>query len=146
MSFIRLIAGRHIFACGIFAALLLPGAAVAADEFPFDQQLILDAAPMRPGKRMPMLSVAPNGDATIGLWCKSVSARVELSDATIRIEPGPLPDALPEMMGNGQCTPERIQADQDLLGLLSQVTSWQERDGAIVLAGQTTLKFRPASN
>ena len=146
MSFIRLIAGRHIFACGIFAALLLTGAAVAADEFPFDQQLILDAAPMRPGKRMPMLSVAANGDATIGLWCKSVNARVELSDATIRIEPGPLPDALPEMMGNGQCTPERMQADQDLLALLSQVTSWQERGGAVVLAGPATLKFRPASN
>ena len=148
MRFIRLILARRAFICGIFAAGLLLEfvPAMAADPFPFDQELLLDAAPMRPGKRMPILTVAPDGKAAIDLWCKSVTAQVELSDAGIKIEPGPLPDALPEMMGNGQCTPERMQADQDLLTVFTQVTSWRSQGSALVLEGPTKLKFRPASN
>lgn len=148
MRLFRPILARRAFVCGIFAAgLLLESVpAMAADPFPFDQELLLDAAPMRPGKRMPILTVAPDGKAAIDLWCKSVTAQVELSDAGIKIEPGPLPDALPEMMGTGQCTPERMQADQDLLTVISQVTSWRSQGGALVLEGPTKLKFRPASN
>ena len=52
--------------------------AVPAEEFPFDQEFLLDAAPMRPGKRMPILLVEPNGNAKIDLWCKSVPARENL--------------------------------------------------------------------
>jgi heat shock protein HslJ len=149
MSFTRLIAGRRNFACGLAVAVLLalaPGLGWAADPFPFDQELILDAAPMRPAKRMPTLNVAPDGNASIGLWCKTVTARVELSDAGVRIEPGPLPEALPEMMGNGQCSAQRLLADQDMLDALAQVTAWRAQGGAVVLAGPKLLKFRPATN
>lgn len=142
MSVIRLIASA--FACGFLAATIVP--AMAAEQFPFDQNLVLDAAPMRPGKRMPMLTVAENGDATIALWCKTVSARVELADAAVKIEPGPLPEALPDMMGNGQCTPQRMEADEALLAKLAQVAAWRAQGGAIVLEGPATLKFRPPSN
>ena len=142
MGFIRLVASA--FACGLLAAAIVP--AMAAEQFPFDQDLVLDAAPMRPGKRMPMLTVAATGDATIGLWCKTVSAHVEFTDAAVKIEPGPLPEALPEMMGNGQCTPQRVEADEALLAKLAQVTAWRVQGGAIVLEGSATLKFRAASN
>jgi len=142
MRLIRLVASA--FACGFLAAAIVP--AIAGEQFPFDQDLILDAAPMRPGKRMPMLTVAASGDATIGLWCKTVSARVEIADAAIKIEPGPLPEALPEMMGNGQCTPQRMEADEALLAKLAQVTAWHIQGGAIVLEGPAPLKFRAASN
>ena len=118
----------------------------AADQFPFDQELVLDAAPMRPAKRVPILTVAANGDATIDLWCKTVTARVELSDTTIKIEPGPLPEGLPDMIGNGQCTPERMQADQDLLAVITQVNSWRTQGSALVLVGLTTLKFRASDH
>jgi heat shock protein HslJ len=118
----------------------------AATPFPFDQELVLDAAPIRPAKRMPVLNVEPNGDARIDLWCKTVSAHVELSDDVIKIESAPLPEALPEMMGNGQCTPERMQADQDLLAALAQVTEWRLQGGALDLAGPTPLKFRPSDH
>lgn len=101
---------------------------------------------MRPGKRMPSLTVAANGDATIDLWCKTVSARVELADETIKIEPGLLPEALPAMMGAGQCTPQRMRADEDILAVLAQVTAWCQQGGALVLVGPTTLKFRAATN
>lgn len=121
-------------------------AAAPADQFPFDQEFLLDAAPMRPGKRMPILLVEPNGNAKIDLWCKSVSARVEISDTAMKIEPSPLPEGLPEMLSVGQCTPERVQADQELLTTLTQVTGWQRQNGGIVLVGPTALKFRPSDH
>ena len=149
MPFIRLIAGRRLFARGAATIGLMVIAATigrAAEPFPFDQELMLDAAPMRPAKRMPTLNVAPNGDAAIGLWCKTVTARVELSDAGVRIEPGPLPEAMPEMMGNGQCSAQRMQADQDMLAALAEITAWRSNGNAIVLTGPKTFKFRPAMN
>jgi heat shock protein HslJ len=148
MSFFRQIVARRAFVCGVFAAgLALSSVPVrAAGEFPFDRELLLDAAPMKPGKRMPMLTVAPNGDASFDLWCKTVTAHVEVSDAAIKIEPGALPEALPEMMGNGQCTPQRLQADQDLLAAVAQVTAWRNQGSALALEGPKILKFKPASN
>lgn len=149
MTITRLIAGWHIIACAAFAAGLLllacdPGR--AADQFPFDQELVLDAAPLRPAKRVPILTVTPDGKATIDLWCKSVGGKVEIADTAIKIEADPLLEALPDMMSDGQCTSQRLQADQDLLAALVQVTSWRMQDGALVLAGAKPLKFRPASN
>jgi heat shock protein HslJ len=149
-----LMVGKHLrkgLRCLALCSLTLTVAALgqtgqAADQFPFDRELLLDAAPMRPAKRVPILTVAANGDATIDLWCKTVSARVELADATIKIEPGALPEALPAMMGADQCTPQRMRADEDMLATLAQMTTWRHQDGALVLDGPKTLKFRAATN
>lgn len=138
-----------VFLRGVAAAvsLLFVCAAVkAAEPFPFDRELMLDAAPMRPGKRMPILTVEANGEARIDLWCRTVSARMEIADMAIKIEAGPLPEDLPAVQGAGQCTPERMQADGDLLAALAQVTGWRREDDAIVLVGATPLRFRPATN
>ena len=133
---------------GLAAVLLLLtcGARAPGELFPFDQEFLLDAEPMRPGKRMPILTIKPNGDARIDLWCRTVPARVEISDAAIKIDSGPLPEGLPEMMSAGQCTPERIQADDELLGALIQVTGWRRQGDGIVLEGPKTLKFRPSDH
>jgi hypothetical protein len=130
----------------IVLSILAWSAAVPADQFPFDQEFLLDAAPMRPGKQMPILFIEPNGNAKIDLWCKSVPARVDISDTAMKIEPGPLPEGLPEMLSAGQCSPERMQADQDLLAVLAQVSGWQRQNEGIVLLGPTTLKFRPSDH
>ena len=135
---------RGVAAIGL--SLLACGAAAPAEPFPFDQEILLDAAPMRPGKRMPILLVEPNGNAKIDLWCKAVSARVTISDMSMKIEPESLPEELPEMLSAGQCTPERVQADQELLATLTQVTGWQRQNGNIVLLGPTELKFRPSDH
>lgn len=135
---------RGVAAIGL--SLLACGAAAPAEQFPFDQEILLDAAPMRPGKRMPILLVEPNGNAKIDLWCKAVSARVTISDMSMKIEPELLPEELPEMLSAGQCTPERVQADQELLATLTQVTGWQRQNGNIVLLGPTELKFRPSDH
>lgn len=126
--------------------LLACGAAVAADTFPFDRELLLDAAPMRPGKRMPVLSVEPDGNARIDLWCRTVSARVEISDTAIKIEAGPLPEDMPTMQSAGQCTPERVQADEEFLATLTQMTGWRRAGDGIILEGPKSLKFRASDH
>jgi heat shock protein HslJ len=146
MRVIHLNAGRQIFACAALAVILSSGLATAADQFPFDQELLLDAAPMRPAKRMPILTVEPNGNAKIDLWCRTVPARVEISDATIKIEAGPLPEDLPAMQSAGQCTPERMQADEEMLAALVQVTGWRREGEGVVLEGSRELKFRASDH
>ena len=121
-------------------------AGVSAETFPFDRELLLDAPPMRPGKRMPILAVEPNGNARIDLWCRTVPARVEISDAAIKIEAGPLPEEMPAMQSAGQCTPERIQADEEFLATLTQVTGWRRAGDGIVLEGPKPLKFRASDH
>jgi hypothetical protein len=64
----------------------------------------------------------------------------------MKIEPESLPEELPEMLSAGQCTPERVQADQELLATLTQVTGWQRQNGNIVLLGPTELKFRASDH
>ena len=130
---------------GALAALFLILAcapSVSADSFPYDRELLLDAAPMRPGKRMPILTVEENGTARIDLWCRTVPAHVEIANSTIKIEPGPLPEDLPAMQSAGQCTPERVKADEEILAAFSQVTSWRRQGENIVLEGTTTLRLR----
>jgi hypothetical protein len=103
--------------------LLICGTGAAGEPFPFGQELLLDAAPMRPGKRMPILTVEANGDARIDLWCRTVPARVEVADMAIKIEAAPLPEELPAMQGAGQCTPERIKADEEMLAKFRPATN-----------------------
>ena len=72
---------RRVSLRGALAAvclLLICGAGAAAEPFPFGQELLLDAAPMRPGKRMPILTVEANGDSRIDLWCRTVPSRVDI--------------------------------------------------------------------
>ena len=148
MTAIRLIAGRPAIAWCVLAAGLLTTwiPSRAAEPFPFDRELLLDARPMPPVKRVPVLLVAPNGAATIDLWCQTVQGGVQLSDGAMRIEPGPLPDGLPRYMSDGQCMPERMQADQEVLTELAQVTGWRAHGDAVVLRGPTTLTFRLSSH
>ena len=83
---------RDVLRHGAAAVLVLLSVCVggiAAEPFPFGQELLLDAAPMRPGKRMPILTVEANGDARIDLWCRTVPARVQFTDMAMKIEAAP---------------------------------------------------------
>ena len=151
MKFTRLTKGSRRVAClaAVLSACLLssPDAGRAADvRFPFDRELLLDAAPMRPNKRIPSLTIAANGSAVIDLWCRSVAGRAELDETTIAIVPGELPQTPPQRMSVGQCTPARMQADEDMLAALTAVTAWRREGSGIVLAGAKLMRFRPATN
>jgi hypothetical protein len=49
-------------------------------------------------------------------------------------------------MVDGQCSDARMQADQETLAALSQVTGWQRQGQAVLLLGPRALKFRPSDN
>lgn len=127
-------------------SVLLSGPGHAAEEFPFDRVLLLDVAPMRPLKRVPILTVQENGSATVELWCRTANARVQISGEAIRIETAPLPEALPQYMSSGQCSDVRVQADNEMLEALTQVTEWRRRGDGVVLIGATQMPFRASSH
>ncbi len=143
-----LIGGLRRLLLGAAAALVVISASSSAQApFPFGRELVLDAAPIQKGKRMPAITVAENGAIAIDLWCKSVTGQAEFNENAVKIAAEPLPEALPQMMGRDQCTPARIQADQDLLAALMQATSWRMQGEAVVLdGGPKAMKFRPATN
>jgi hypothetical protein len=146
MTAMRFLRGGLGRACFVVAALLAAGAVAAAQEFPFDREMILDTKRLGGLKRLPILTVEPNGKAVIDLWCQTVQGRVEIADSTIKIEAAPLPEGLPSMMVAGQCSPERMQADQDLIAALTQATEWRWQNGTVVLTGPQTLRFRASSH
>ena len=112
--------------------------AQASEPFPFGSELMLDAAPMRGSKRVPILQIEENGAASIDLWCASVRAQATIGGDTISI--------VPETPQPAQCTPERQSGDDNLLAALSQVTNWKRRGDVVELIGATTLRFRLMTN
>jgi len=122
----------------LFCLLLAPPLAAAGDAFPFGTTLMLDVAPMRRSKRIPMLEIAENGAASIDLWCASARAQAVVADGSISISPGELQ--------NSQCEPDRQALDAELLAALTQVTNWRRQGDVIELLGVTPLRFRPMTN
>ena len=132
--------GSMRFACGLFAfAFAMAAAAAPASEpFPFGTALMLDAAPMRGSKRIPMIEIQENGMASIDLWCASARAQATVGDNSITIAPGDLQSP--------QCDPERQSRDEKLLAALAQVTNWRRNGELIELLGAIPLRFRLMTN
>lgn len=116
----------------------LVSAVASEGAFPFDRELMLDTAPMRGSKRIPILEIAENGTASIQLWCASVRGQANVGADSITIVAGEAPPA--------QCAPERQSCDENLLAVLAQATNWRRRGDVIELLGATTLRFRLMSN
>ena len=49
-------------------------------------------------------------------------------------------------MNDEPCTPERAQADEDMIAALSGVTNWGMRDDVVTFTGARPLRFRAATN
>lgn len=115
------------------------GAAFALERsFPDDGLLTLEAKPMKGSKRVPILQIDARNEASIELWCNTVPAQLVLADNTITIILGSPTEK--------QCDPDRMQADQDLLEALQQVTTWRRQDDLLVLQGERSLRFHLSSN
>jgi hypothetical protein len=132
--------GLTRFVCGLFAFAFAMGIAPApaSEPFPFGTALMLDAAPLRGSKRIPMIEIQENGMASIDLWCASARAQAIVGDNSITIAPGDL--------HSPQCDPERQSRDEKLLAVLAQVTNWRRTGELIELLGATPLRFRLMTN
>jgi heat shock protein HslJ len=124
--------------CALALAGIAALPALAQAEFPFERDLVLDARPMRGSKRVPVLAVSSDGQAQIDLWCKRGKGQATIVGDTITIAPG--------AMNDEPCTPERAQADEDMLAALSQATHWSMRGDVVTLTGAKALRFRAATN
>ena len=124
--------------CVAFVLALILTSAAQAQQFPYDRDLVLDARPMRGGKRVPVLSVDASGRAQIDLWCKRGKGQAVIAGGTITI--------IVSSMADETCTPERAQADEQMILALSQVTTWSLRGDVVTFNGGAPLRFRTASH
>jgi heat shock protein HslJ len=100
------------------------GAASASDqEFPFDSELLYDARPMKGSKQIPSMDIGPRGQASIKLWCNTVTGQFVVVEGTVTILTGPKTER--------QCPAERMRGDEEMLSALTRVTNWR-RDGTVV--------------
>jgi heat shock protein HslJ len=115
------------------------GPSLAAERsFPFDSELMLDARPMKGSKRVPVIGIGRNGEATIDLWCNSIEGQIVVIDSTISVMTGAKTDR--------QCDSARMLGDADLLAALQQATSWSRAGDVVTLRGAKTLRFRQPTN
>ncbi len=127
----------YCLTCVVLSAAIWP--ALASDAaFPFDRELMLDAAPMRGSKRIPSLEIAENGVASIRLWCTSARAQANVGAGSMTIVPGQVQSA--------PCAAERQSGDDSLLAALAGVTNWRRQGDVIELLGARTLRFRLMTN
>ena len=123
--------------CAVTAT--LAGPALASEQgFPFARELILDVAPMRGSKRVPIIEIAENGAATIQLWCASTRGQVSVDQDSITIVADQAPPT--------PCEPKRQTRDDSLLAGLALVTGWRRQGDVIEFLGATKLRFRLMTN
>ena len=116
-------------------AIALAAAAPAhAQNFPFDQEMLLEVKPLPGSRRVPMLEVHPDGKASVDMWCHSAVARFTITGNAIKIE---FVSAKPE-----NCTPERIELDQAMAKAMLEITQWRRTNDIVELVGSTTFRFR----
>jgi heat shock protein HslJ len=134
---LRRLVGRAL-RWALAGATLMSIPVTAQSAFPFDHELLLDAAPMRGGKKLPSLDITSDGRAEIALWCNTVQAQLVIAGDTITILTG--------SPTGRQCEPERMRADDDMLAALTQATNWRRDGDTLVLTGGRPLRFLLQTN
>jgi hypothetical protein len=124
-------------------ALMLASIAVvrearAESEFPFGMEMTLDAPPQRGSKRVPDLDIGDNGEVVLELWCKGGKGQFSIAGDTVIFVAGPMEDR--------SCSPDKAQADDDLVAALTEATTWRRQGDSVSFIGTRTLKFRINTN
>jgi META domain len=129
---------RAALAATFAAAGLLANPAGADEGFPFGFEMTLDTLPQGGSKRIPTLEIGDNGEARLDLWCKTGTGQFSVAGNTVIFVPGQLQDR--------DCPPARAQADDDLIGALSEATTWRRRGDQVLFAGTRPLRFHINTN
>lgn len=129
---------RRILNCGLaalvpFAAAFGAVPAQAQEEFPFGFVMTLDAARMPGSKRIPSIEIGDSGEVILELWCDGGKGQFSVAGNTIVFVPG--------AMENRNCSPERAQADKDLLAALGDTTTWRRQGDQVTFTGSKSLRF-----
>ena len=130
---------RHAaFGLAIAAGVIGTKAAAVANEFPFGLEMTLEAKPQRGSKKIPTLEIGDRGEATLDLWCKAGKGQFSVANDSVIFVPG--------VMEDRGCSPERAQADDELLNALSAAATWKRQGDFVSFVGATTLRFRLNTN
>jgi heat shock protein HslJ len=120
-------------------AVLSPATAVRTQSgFPYDRDLVFEARPMPGSKRVPILAFSPDGKMQIDLWCKRGEGQATVANGVLTITVG--------TMNDEPCSPERTQADEEMLAALAAVTGISLNGDIVTLTGAKPLRFRAATN
>jgi heat shock protein HslJ len=140
LRFLNSTMGFVLFAGAVATSIAFaPRCALAQNGFPFDQDLTLEAAPMRGSKRIPSLQIGRNGDVIVELWCKGTRGQFAVANDTVIFVPGPVEDR--------NCPADRAQADDAVLAALADAATWRWQGDVLVLAGsRQQLRFRLNTN
>jgi heat shock protein HslJ len=133
----------YVWRCGVALLACFFGAMAAADAaergFPYNSELMMDAKPMRGSKRVPMLVIRAQGEATIEGWCNDVKAQFVVAGDTLTILTGASTEQ--------QCPAERMRADEELMAVIMDITHWRREGDLLTLrGGKTPLRFRTMTN
>jgi hypothetical protein len=130
---------RHGAAFFVAVMTMLVVTVVQADSgFPFGTEMTLDAAALPGSKRIPTLEIGENGEAVLDLWCKSGKGQFSVANDTVIFLAG-------TMEGRG-CTPAKAQADDALIGMLSEAMTWKRQGDFVSFVGAKTIRFRINTN
>ncbi len=120
--------------CAVFLMFGLWSTPISAQSFPYDQEMLLEAKPLPGSRRVPMMEIQSNGRASVDLWCHSAVAEIAVSGNELKIN---FVSAKPE-----NCTPDRIELDQQMAKALLEVTGWRRKNDIVEFVGPTTFRFR----
>jgi hypothetical protein len=113
-------------------------AVAVANEFPFGLEMTLEARPQPGSKKIPTLEIGDHGEAVLDLWCKAGKGQFSVANDTVIFVPGTMEDR--------GCSPERAQADDELLNALSAAATWKRQGDFVSFVGATTVRFRLNTN
>jgi hypothetical protein len=119
---------------GVAAIVFVVAAPADAQNFPYDQEMLLEVKPLPGSRRVPMIEVHPDGKASVDLWCHSAVAQFTITGSDVKIE---FVSANPE-----NCTPERIELDQAMAKAMVEITQWRRNNDIVEFVGPTTYRFR----
>ncbi len=128
---------------GVASVLLLAAAvnfapALADDGFPFGTEMTLDVGRQAGSKRIPNIEIGDAGEVVLELWCKGGKGQFSVAGNTVIFVAGE--------MENRSCSPDRAQADDDLVAALADAATWKRQGDFVSFVGAKTLRFRVNTN
>ena len=120
--------GSRAREAAVALALLSAGGTTAqAEEFPFGQELSLDARRLAGSKRIPSIEIDERGATRLELWCKGGSGQFSVAGDTVVFVAGPIEDR--------GCPADKAELDDALVAALGEATTWKREGDYVTFTG-----------